>query len=385
MRRFIRVPLSFILCAILLVTSAAAGIGMAGQAKADDAAIVQTAAGQMLVNGQGMTLYLFTPDKKNQSNCNGGCAKAWPPLIVPTGVKAPTSLAGFGGTLATTKRADGTTQLTYDGAPLYTFDKDLKPGDINGQGVGGIWWTVVAPTAATSAAAAAAPAATALVKTAPAEILVNAAGMSLYVYAPDKKNQSVCYTTCAKFWPPLLVPSSATMPAAMTGTTLTFSPAKRSNQTIQLALGGAPLYTFLNDKKAGDLNGQGVEGIWWAVVVSAGSPVALVKTSPGQVLVNSAGMTLYLYTPDKKNQSTCTGDCAKFWPPVIVPTGTAVPASMTGVPGVFATATRTDGTTQLTYDGAPLYTFVKDTKPGDMTGQGVEGIWWIVVAPTATA
>jgi len=382
MQRLIRVPLSFILCAILLVSSAAAGIGLAGQARADTASLVQTASSQMLVTGQGMTLYLLTADKKNQSNCNGGCAKAWPPLIVPTGTTAPTSLAGFSGSFATTKRADGTIQLTYDGAPLYTFAKDANPGDINGQGVGGVWWIVVAPTAAKSTAPAAAPA-TSLVKTAPAQILVTAQGMALYVYAPDKKNQSVCYTTCAKFWPPLLVPSGTALPTVETNLSLTFAPAKRSNQTVQCAFGGAPLYTFLNDKKAGDINGQGVQGIWWAVVVAAGSPAALVKTSPAQILVNSAGMTLYLYTPDKKNQSNCTGDCAKFWPPVTVPTGTTVPASMTGVPGVFATTTRTDGTTQLTYDGAPLYTFVKDTKPGDMSGQGVAGTWWIVVVPAA--
>src|ERR1035437_5067738 len=73
--------------------------------------------------------------------------------------------------------------------------------------------------------------------------------------------------TCAKFWPPLLVPSGMTLPSAMAGLSLEFSQAKRSNQTEQLAFGGAPLYTFLNDKKAGDLNGQGVQNIWWAVVV----------------------------------------------------------------------------------------------------------------------
>jgi predicted lipoprotein with Yx(FWY)xxD motif len=373
--------LSFILGALFLVTSVAAGVGMAGQARAADAApLVKTASSQMLVNAQGMTLYLFTPDKKNQSNCNGGCAKAWPPLVVPSGVKPPTSLAGISGTFGTATRADGTTQLTYDGAPLYTFAKDAKPGDINGQGVAGVWWIVVAPTAAKSTAAATST----LVKTAPAEILVNGQGMTLYVYAPDKKNESVCYGTCAKFWPPLLVPSGAALPSVPTSLSLTFAPAKRSNQTIQCAFGGAPLYTFLNDKKAGDINGQGVQNIWWAVVVSAGGTgSSLVKTSPAQILVNGQGMTLYLYTPDKKNQSTCTGDCAKFWPPAIVPTGTTVPASISGIAGAFGTATRADGSKQLTYDGAPLYTFVKDTKPGDMAGQGVQGIWWIVVAPAS--
>ncbi|MGH2347233.1 MAG: hypothetical protein ACRDG4_18555 [Chloroflexota bacterium] len=384
MQRLTRRPLSFILGALLLVTSSvASGIGTAGQARAADAApLVQTAPSQMLVNAQGLTLYLFTPDKKNQSNCTGGCAKAWPPLVVPSGMTVPTSLGGVSGVFGTASRADGTTQLTYDGAPLYTFAKDAKPGDINGQGVGGVWWIVVAPTAAKSAASASA--ASSLVKTAPAEILVNGQGRSLYVYAPDKKNQSVCYGTCAKFWPPLLVPSGTALPSIPTSLSLTFAPAKRSNQTVQCAFGGAPLYTFLNDKKAGDINGQGVQNIWWAVVVSAGSAGSgLVMTAPGQILVNAQGMTLYLYTPDKKNQSNCTGDCANFWPPVIVPAGSTVPTAMTGIAGTFGTATRTDGTKQLTYDGAPLYTFVKDTKPGDMAGQGVQGTWWIVVVPAS--
>ena len=382
MQRLTRVPLSLILCAILLVASAASGIGMAGRARAADASLVQTASSQMLVTATGMTLYLFIPDKKNQSNCTGNCAKTWPPLVVPSGMTAPTGLAGFSGVFATSTRADGTTQLTYDGAPLYTFAKDAKPGDINGQGVGGVWWTVVAPTAAKSAAAS--PPSTSLVKTAPVQILVTAQGMSLYIYTPDKKNQSVCYSACAKFWPPLLVPSGTALPSVTTSLSLTFGPAKRSNQTEQCAFGGAPLYTFLHDKKAGDLNGQGVGGIWWAVVVSAGSPAsALVKTSPAQILVTGQGMTLYLYTPDKKNQSTCTGDCAKFWPPLLLPAGTVAPASMTGVPGVFGAATRTDGSKQLTYDGAPLYTFVKDTKPGDMNGQGAGGTWWVIVVPAA--
>jgi len=62
-----------------------------------------------------------------------------------------------------------------------------------------------------------------------------------------------------------------------------------------------------------------------------------------------------------------------------------VPATMPGVKGTFGTTTRAGGVKQLTYDGAPLYTWIKDKKPGDMTGQGVEGIWWAVVVNTSGA
>ena len=120
------------------------------------------------------------------------------------------------------------------------------------------------------------------------------------------------------------------------------------------------------------------------VIVSAASPATvLVKTASAKVLVNAHGMTLYLYTPDKPNKSTCYGQCAKAWPPLLVPKGTTVPATMRGIKGKFGVAVRTGGARQLTFDGAPLYLWYKDKKPGDMTGQGVGGVWWVVVAPRA--
>jgi len=111
----------------------------------------------------------------------------------------------------------------------------------------------------------------------------------------------------------------------------------------------------------------------------------LAKTAPAQILVDARGMTLYLYSPDKRNTSVCTGECAQFWPPALLPPGQTAPTSMSGIAGTFGVAPHSGGTRQLTYDGAPLYTFVKDKKPGDMTGQGVEGIWWVVVAGGATS
>ena len=115
--------------------------------------------------------------------------------------------------------------------------------------------------------------------------------------------------------------------------------------------------------------------------VQAGA--ALVKVAPAKILVDAKGMTLYVFAPDKKNKSTCYDTCAKYWPPLLVPSGTKPAATMAGVPGTFGTAMRTDGTHQLTYDGAPLYTFLGDKKAGQMNGQGStasNGYWWVVVA-----
>jgi predicted lipoprotein with Yx(FWY)xxD motif len=112
---------------------------------------------------------------------------------------------------------------------------------------------------------------------------------------------------------------------------------------------------------------------------------ALVKTASANILVNAKRMTLYIFSIDKKNKSMCSGNCAKYWPPVTVPKGTSVPATMPGIMGKFGAATRADGSRQLTYDGAPLYTFLNDKKPGDMNGQGFGSVWWVVAAPGKAA
>jgi predicted lipoprotein with Yx(FWY)xxD motif len=110
---------------------------------------------------------------------------------------------------------------------------------------------------------------------------------------------------------------------------------------------------------------------------------APVKLAAGKILKTSKGLTLYVFAPDTPNKSTCYGTCAKFWPPMLVPMGTKPAAKMPGIPGTFGVAMRKDGSQQLTYDKAPLYTFVQDKDSGDAYGQGLYisgGFWWVVVA-----
>jgi predicted lipoprotein with Yx(FWY)xxD motif len=93
----------------------------------------------VLTNGKGFTLYSFAPDTSTKSNCNGSCAKFWPP------VKGPATAPGVTGTFATIKRADGATQATFDGHPLYTYVGDHAPGQAKGNGLnlsGGVWHEV---------------------------------------------------------------------------------------------------------------------------------------------------------------------------------------------------------------------------------------------------
>ncbi len=113
--------------------------------------------GNFLTDGKGMTLYLFLKDTKNTSNCYDACAAKWPPLVSQA---KPTLGDGLKADLVgTTLRKDGTTQITYNGWPLYYYAPDGKPGDATGQGVGNVWYVLsAAGDAITTGAAPAAPA-----------------------------------------------------------------------------------------------------------------------------------------------------------------------------------------------------------------------------------
>jgi predicted lipoprotein with Yx(FWY)xxD motif len=99
-----------------------------------------TGLGNILVDSQGRTVYMFGADSGTTSACTGACATAWPP-VPATGT--PTAGTGANAALiGTTSRSDGTNQVTYNGHPLYTFMGDHQPGDTNGQGLvafGGSW------------------------------------------------------------------------------------------------------------------------------------------------------------------------------------------------------------------------------------------------------
>ena len=117
-----------------------------------------------------------------------------------------------------------------------------------------------------------------------------------------------------------------------------------------------------------------------AVASTKTSTIALRQTALGKVLVAANGRTLYLFTADKDKTSTCYGQCASFWPPLIAtkPTvGAGLKASLLG------TTKRRDGKSQVTYGGHPLYFFAKDKKAGAVNGQAFVhfgGAWWVVSA-----
>lgn len=98
-----------------------------------------------LVNSQGLTLYYNTSDTTS-SVCSGGCASAWPPVVSTT---TPGSAATLPGTLSVLTDANGS-QVTYNGHPLYTYSGDSAPGQINGEGIGGVWFVASTDIAASS-------------------------------------------------------------------------------------------------------------------------------------------------------------------------------------------------------------------------------------------
>jgi predicted lipoprotein with Yx(FWY)xxD motif len=107
--------------------------------------------------------------------------------------------------------------------------------------------------------------------------------------------------------------------------------------------------------------------------------VAVAKTGLGRILVDSKGITLYDFPPDRGTTSVCYGACATLWPPLLTRgkpiAGPGVRASLLG------TTRRKDGKLEVTYNGHPLYYWVGDHKPGQTTGQGINqfgGPWWVL-------
>ena len=103
--------------------------------------------GTVLVNGQGLTLYMFVPDhQRGKSTCYKKCASGWPPLRLPTGVTTPVAAGrAEASLLGTTTRKDGGLQVTYNGWPLYLWEVDTAPGEATGQGLnslGGLWYVL---------------------------------------------------------------------------------------------------------------------------------------------------------------------------------------------------------------------------------------------------
>jgi predicted lipoprotein with Yx(FWY)xxD motif len=169
------------------------------------------------------------------------------------------------------------------------------------------------------------------------------------------------------------------------------SAATRSRGTRRSIVGGALGVLLLVSAacSSGGTSSSSTAGGSTSTQATTGAAMVALATrsSLGTVLVDHSGATLYRFMPDGTGKSTCTGSCASTWPPVTVPAGTTQVVAGTGIStGELGTITRSDGSLQVTFKGMPLYRYSGDTKAGDATGQGLNGIWFVVpVTKSATS
>ncbi|GHE06439.1 SCO0930 family lipoprotein [Streptomyces alanosinicus] len=216
-------------------------------------------------------------------------------------------------------------------------------------------------------------------------VLTDGSGLTLYRFDADTANppKSNCAGACATTWPP--VPADDAAAGAGIDKAL-LGEVTRADGTKQLTVGGWPAYRYVKDVNAGDVNGQGVGGKWFALAPNgkkaslAAQPGLSVRKDPklGDIVVDKNGRTVYRFLKDKawpKSVSNCTGACLEKWPAV-------APVKAEDTQGVKKKGlmgfTRPDGTKQMTVNCWPVYTFSGDKAPGDTNGQGVGGTWYAV-------
>ncbi|MFF3248697.1 SCO0930 family lipoprotein [Streptomyces sp. NPDC002870] len=241
--------------------------------------------GPIVTDATGFTLYRFTNDsaRPSASACVGDCAKLWPP-VPAAGVTVPAGLEA--GLLGSLKRPDGIDQLTVAGIPVYRYAKDTKPGQVNGQGVGGTWFATLPEEgvpglegvldaisgggagngsgADESAGSGDLPGMSTVKHPELGEILVDGKGRTLYRFTKDTDwpMTTACTGDCLQKWKPAALIDKNDVRGIDPKLVIPF---KRPDGTKQQTIDCWPLYWFTGDKKPGDVNGQGVGGTWFAV------------------------------------------------------------------------------------------------------------------------
>ena len=205
--------------------------------------------GPVLTDGDGFTLYFFAKDVKGNSLCNGNCADAWPAFFTE---KVEVGNGLDKSDFATIEREDGSKQTTFKGWPLYYFAQDENAGDVNGDGLGDVWFVGK-------------PDYTVMIGEQSIEgqiqlQMVSQEGNSLYFFLQDKENDSNCNGGCLANWPAFF-DDSLVLPSFLEESD--FAVFDRDNGEKQLAYKGMPMYFFANDNQRGDINGHEVGDVWF--------------------------------------------------------------------------------------------------------------------------
>lgn len=198
------------------------------------------------------------------------------------------------------------------------------------------------------------------------------AGRSLYLFTKDTASLEACQGNCLVNWP-VFSADKLIIPDGLNSSD--FGVHVRADGTKQVTYQGWPLYYFVKDAKPGDTLGEGVGGVWYLIKQPFYSVTVGTDEKLGNYLTDSRGMTLYYFDKDPSGASVCSGQCLANWPAfhadsIVVPSGLKA--------SDFGEITRDDGTKQTTFKGYPLYYFIKDKARGDVYGQGVQNIWYVV-------
>lgn len=231
------------------------------------------------------------------------------------------------------------------------------------------------------------------------KVLTDSAGLTLYRFDKDTVDppKSNCDGDCAAKWPP--VPADDATAGAGIDKELLGS-VTRSDGTKQLTVDGWPAYRYAKDVNAGDVNGQGVGGTWYALAPdgkkaqggaeagaeAAGLPGLSTRKDAklGEIVIDKNGHTVYRFMKDSPwpMKTACTGECLEKWPviePVDANDTEGIDLKGSGPRGQgYVVFDRPDGLKQQTIDCVPIYTFAGDKKPGDTNGQGVGGTWFAI-------
>lgn len=201
-------------------------------------------------------------------------------------------------------------------------------------------------------------------------------GMSLYTFTKDEPGKSNCSGKCATAWPPLTVAAGAS-PSRGAGVSGSLGTITRADGTRQVTYNDWPHYYWVKDGKPGEATGQNVGNVWFVVQPSTVSMSSSAEL--GSFLTGFNGMTLYTFTKDTAGVSNCSGQCVVNWPPLTIRNGESVLSGkgVLGGLGGLGLIKRADGPSQITYNGWPLYYWIRDAKPGDTTGHNVGTVWFV--------
>jgi predicted lipoprotein with Yx(FWY)xxD motif len=224
-------------------------------------------------------------------------------------------------------------------------------------------------------------------------ILVGNDGMTLYMFTVDEPNTVNCSGDCLVQWPPLVTQGNPVLGTGVDPSLVGTAPLPDGRMIV--TYNEMPLYYWINDTQPGDTTGQGVGDVWYVVSpqgepIGADGPAAKqgavsedeaeieIATDPqlGEILVGKDGMTLYIFTNDAPNTVNCVDNCLVNWPPLVTEGN---PQLGEGIDeDLIGTAELPDGRQVVTYNEMPLYYWANDAEPGDTTGQGVGGVWYVI-------